>query len=474
MIPSPARLPLATLPRILQGGMGAGVSGWPLARAVSAHGQLGVVSGTAIDLILTRRLQDGDPTGECRRALEQFPVPGVAEWIVAGYHRPDGRPPGVPYRSKPMIGDQPSVRAMQLLVAANFVEVFLAKHGHEGPVGINYLHKIQAPLLPSLYGAMLAGVEVVIVGAGVPRTIPTILDRLARGEPVELGLEIAGGDATLHFDPAVLWSAAPPALTRPLFFPIVSSALLARTMVKKTAGGVDGLIVEGRTAGGHNAPPRGPIHLDAAGEPIYGDRDAVDIPAIADLGVPFWLAGGQGGPGRLDAALAAGATGIQVGTLFAFCEESGLAPSLKRAGFEGARDGTLRVFTDPVASPTGFPFKVLELEGTASEAEVHAERTRVCDLGYLRQAYRRDDGAIGWRCPGEPVDQWVAKGGDPDQAVGRKCLCNALAANIGHAQVRRDGREEPALVTTGDDIGALAGFAGIPTAGAVVDHLLGG
>jgi len=38
-------------PRIIQGGMGIAVSDWRLARAVSRLGQLGVVSGTAIDSI---------------------------------------------------------------------------------------------------------------------------------------------------------------------------------------------------------------------------------------------------------------------------------------------------------------------------------------------------------------------------------------------------------------------------------------
>ncbi|MDE3217251.1 MAG: nitronate monooxygenase, partial [Gemmatimonadota bacterium] len=49
------------LPTVIQGGMGAGVSNWMLARAVSLRGQLGVVSGTVIDTIFVRRLQDGDP-----------------------------------------------------------------------------------------------------------------------------------------------------------------------------------------------------------------------------------------------------------------------------------------------------------------------------------------------------------------------------------------------------------------------------
>ncbi len=52
----------------------------------------------------------------------------------------------------------------------------------------------------------------------------------------------------------------------------------------------------------------------------------------ARLGVPFWLAGGYG-----TAASAArraerwAHTGIQVGTAFAFCEESGLRADYKQA-----------------------------------------------------------------------------------------------------------------------------------------------
>jgi len=48
-------------PWLIQGGMGVGVSGWRLARAVARTGQLGVVSGTALDTLLIRVLQSGDP-----------------------------------------------------------------------------------------------------------------------------------------------------------------------------------------------------------------------------------------------------------------------------------------------------------------------------------------------------------------------------------------------------------------------------
>jgi hypothetical protein len=48
-----------SVPRIIQGGMGIRISSWELARAVSRKGELGVVSGTGIDTILVRVLQNG-------------------------------------------------------------------------------------------------------------------------------------------------------------------------------------------------------------------------------------------------------------------------------------------------------------------------------------------------------------------------------------------------------------------------------
>jgi hypothetical protein len=75
------------LPPVIQGGMGVAVSSWPLARAVAAAGQLGVISGTALDAVLARRLQDGDPGGHLRMALAAFPVPEMAEHVLARYFR---------------------------------------------------------------------------------------------------------------------------------------------------------------------------------------------------------------------------------------------------------------------------------------------------------------------------------------------------------------------------------------------------
>ncbi len=67
-------------------------------------------------------------------------------------------------------------------MVSNFVEVFLAREDHTNPVGINFLEKVQMPHLASIYGAMLAGVGYVLMGAGIPLHIPGVLD-LLRGPP---------------------------------------------------------------------------------------------------------------------------------------------------------------------------------------------------------------------------------------------------------------------------------------------------
>ena len=202
---------------------------------------------------------------------------------------------------------------------------------------------------------------------------------------------------------------------------------------------VDGFIVEAPAAGGHNAPPRGAARFDDSGQPLYGPRDEVDLAKLRELGKPFWLAGSRGRPGALAEARRLGAHGIQVGTAFAFTRESGLDPELRRAVIARVEEGISGVRTDPRASPTGFPFKVVDLPGTLSEEAVYEQRERVCNLGFLRSAYRREDGGVGYRCAAEPVEAFVAKGGEAAQTVGRKCLCNSLLANVGLAEPQAAG-----------------------------------
>jgi nitronate monooxygenase len=449
-------------PVVIQGGMGAGVSNWRLAQAVSRTGQLGLVSGTALDQILARRLQDGDDGGHMRRGLDAFPQRAMAERVWNSYFIPGGKSDRTPYKAvAPLTKDNPR-ELVELCIVANFVEVWLARQSHPNPVGINYLEKIQAAHLPCIYGAMLAGVGYVIMGAGIPLKIPGVLDRYVEHQLAEYPIHILGAlegdDNVARFDPREYMEGELEPLERPKFLPIVSSNTLALTMLKKANGRVDGLVIETRTAGGHNAPPRGKLQLSELGEPVYGDRDAIDIAKLRELGVPFWLAGGFGHPEKVREALALGAAGVQVGTAFEFANESGLRTDLKEALLHKVVATHAAVFTDPLCSPTGFPFKVARLKGTNSEGEIYAERPRICDLGFLREAYRTAEGGIGYRCAAEPVSVYLSKGGNVDDTVGRKCVCNGLLANIGYQQKRNGKREEYPLITAGDDLATVGRF----------------
>src|SRR5579863_9947260 len=306
---------MVQLPKIIQGGMGVGVSNWRLAQAVSRLGQLGVVSGTALDQVFVRRLADGDLGGHIRRGLDAFPFPDMARRLWQEYFVPGGKPSGTPYPLTPMHQRRDPRKLIELCMVANFVEVFLAREGHSNAVGINFLEKVQLPHLASIYGAMLAGVGYVLMGAGIPLHIPGVLDAYAEQRTAEYKPAVTGAaadfDARVYLDPAEYAEGPLPMLTRPKFLAIVSSNTLAATMLRRANGPVDGFILEGPTAGGHNAPPRGKLQLNDVGEPIYGERDRVNLAELRALGVPFWLAGGYGNAVKVQEALSEGAAGVQ-------------------------------------------------------------------------------------------------------------------------------------------------------------------
>src|SRR5664280_236832 len=186
-------------PQVIQGGMGVAVSGWPLARAVASSGQLGVVSGTALEAVCARRLQQGDPGGHVRRALASFPAPAAAERVLATYYVEGGIPAGSMFRGVPMWTLRPSRHLQELAVVANFVEVFLAKEGHGGPVGINFLRKIELPTPFACYGAMLAGVNYVRVTTSEIRDVsPAGAPRRGRPPSAIQFVGPAAGDTVLY------------------------------------------------------------------------------------------------------------------------------------------------------------------------------------------------------------------------------------------------------------------------------------
>ena len=131
-------------PWLIQGGMGIAISGWRLARAVARAGQLGIVSGTSIDNVFIRRLQDDGIDDALRAVLDRFPVPSIVDRVVDQFATTK-RSPRDPYRNLVMLTHRSTQHSQDLLVLAAYVEVALAKAGHDGLVGMNLLTRCKFP-----------------------------------------------------------------------------------------------------------------------------------------------------------------------------------------------------------------------------------------------------------------------------------------------------------------------------------------
>lgn len=458
---------------IIQGGMGIGVSTWGLAQEVALAGQIGTVSGTCAEIVCARLLQQGDIGGHIRKALDHFPIPDIAKRVYDRYFVHGGIPPRAKFKQVPMLSLAPPQSLVDLIVCANFAQVWLAKERHTGPIAVNFLEKVHLPHIFALYGALLAPVDIVVIGAGLPTQFPDIIDGLMAGKRVSYRIPVAntGEEVSLSFDPQSI--AGIPPHPRPDFLAIISLPLAGKIILDKTEGRVEGFIVEGAIAGGHNAPPRGSLTVTEKGEPIYGERDQPDFAKIRALGKPFWIAGGWASPEGLRKAQLLGAIGIQAGTIFAGCDSSGFAPDIKEKFLSLASRSELVVRTSARVSPTGFPFQVAQIPGTLSDEFLYEARPRVCDLGYLREFARLADGSLVHRCPAEPIDAYLRKGGKIEDTRGRGCLCNSLLSAIGLGQWR-DGYCEPPLITLGKDIPSFMKMKKVPySARDIIEYLLG-
>ncbi len=440
----------STLPTIIQGGMGVNISNFVLANQVSKLGQQGTLSGVVLEKIMAITLQRGDIGGHIRRALATFPFQDVVERVMNKYFVEGGIPEDVPLKGIPGFTIKPSKFLIELTICANYAFVWLAKEEHQNAISFNLLTDISMPIIYQIFGTMLADVDCITMGAGIPLQIPAMIKAFSEGQSVEYRVHITGPNITsfvMKFDPKEFFGREIPTLRKPKFIPIIASNLLAKIFMKKLPeGSVSGFVIEEPSAGGHNAPPRNTV-LDEAGIPlpIYGEKDVVDYSAIAKLGLPFWIGGSKASPEKLKWALGVGAAGIQAGSIFALCEESGMDPEIKKRVRKMGFEGKLSVTTDTRVSPTGFPFKVANLDETISENQIYENRIRICNQMALVKPYETPDGKIRYRCPSEPVESFVAKGGKIEDTFRRGCICNGLMATAGFGNLG-----EAPIVTLGD------------------------
>jgi len=464
---------------LIQGGMGAGVSTFEMAGVVAAEGGLGVVSLTAAGIILARKLANGDENW--LNTLDQIPNRQIAQKIKERYFIEGGKPKEEPYKPAPAISYRSSDMAEWLNVAGAFVQVRLAREVMEresrgdrhktGAIGVNLLTKIEPSTPSALYGAILGNADVVLMGAGLPLQTKRLLEDLSANRPTSMELSVSGANGqkyAIDFNPQ-RYNPGDRKFKPPAFVPIVSSFEVAQALL----GDADGVVLEGPPAGGHFVDIK---DYDIGEETLKFNK----------AGLPYWLAGGHGSPEGMREARKLGAVGVQAGSVFTLCRESGFRPDIKQ---ELQRlillDDGVEVIKSSVASPTGFPFRIARLPGTLADPEVYANRDRVCDIKQLLGLVRSDDGKVIPRCQAMPEESWVKANArifadlgifsnklpmsdtekDKKQKkekllllrqVGSMCLCNGLLAAIGLGQWRRgpDGQyhEEPALVTLGANI----------------------
>jgi len=328
------RLPLP----IVQGGMGVGVSLAPLAGAVAREGGLGVVSSACIDRLVSKR---------------------------------HGRRVGT--------------------YDAMYEEVSLAKAGG-GAVGVNIMVALQRDYEASVRGALDAGVDVIISGAGLPLGLPAIQD------PREAAL-----------------------------VPIVSSARALELICRKwerLGYRPDAVVLEGPLAGGHLG-----FKIDQVG--LEENRLERLLPPVKETaqrhgGFPVIVAGGVYTHEDISGFLALGADGVQLGTRFLATEESGATAAYK-AAVVAAGEEDIVVADDP-GSPCGLPFRVIRQSAMYQSALAH-RRPPKCDKGYV---LLKDAAGKFTRCPAKESNEHYF------------CICNGLLSSAGY----NGDREEP-LYTVG-------------------------
>ena len=137
---------------------------------------------------------------------------------------------------------------------------------------------------------------------------------------------------------------------------VVSSSKFAK---KCEEAGVDAVVAEGFEAGGHNG--REETTTLAL---IPQVREAISLPLIA--------AGGIGSGKAMLAAMALGAEGVQIGTLFAVSEESSASDAFKKLCVDLGEDGTMLALKK--ISPTRLIknelfAKIAEAENRGAEAD---------------------------------------------------------------------------------------------------------
>lgn len=318
--------------------MGVGVSMSPLASAVAREGGLGIISSACVDRLLSQRNGKRLNTYEAMREE---------------------------------------------------IELSKAKGGF---AGVNIMVALQRDYNDSVKGAIDAGADAIISGAGLPLNLPDI-----------------------H----------PPKDTA--LIPIVSSPRALDLICKKWERykyRPDAVILEGPLAGGHLGFKLEQVDLES-------NKLENLLPPVKDMAmkygnIPVIVAGGIYTHDDIKRFIAMGADGVQMGTRFLATEESS-ATELYKQAVVACREEDIHVAYRP-GSPCGLPFRII-LESPMYQSTLKQLRPPKCDKGYV--LLKDAEGKFSL-CP--------AKTDNKDYF----CICNGLLSSAGY----NPDKEEP-LYTVG-------------------------
>jgi nitronate monooxygenase len=323
---------------IVQGGMGVGVSLYPLAKAVAREGGLGVLSSACLDRLVSKR-------------------------------------------------DNKKLNAYE----AAYEEISLSKV-KGGFVGINIMTALVRDYSDSVRGALDAGADAIISGAGLPLNLPAI---------------------------------QPPKDTA--LIPIVSSARALDIICKKWGKlgyQPDAVVLEGPLAGGHLGFRADQVDLEE--NRLENLLPSVKEQAMKSGDFPVIVAGGIYSHEDIVRYMNMGADGVQIGTRFLATEESSATDAYKQA-VVAAKEEDIVVANRP-GSPCGLPFRIIKQSPMFVSALKRA-RLPKCDKGYVLLKDAEGRFSV---CPAKESNENYF------------CICNGLLSSGGY-----NGDKEEPLYTVG-------------------------
>ena len=344
---------------IIQGGMGVGVSLHSLAQAVAREGGLGIISSACLDRLVSKRIGKKINTYE-----------------------------------------------------AAYQEVSLSK-SQNGFAGINIMAALVRDFNDSVKGALDAGADVIISGAGLPLTLPAI---------------------------------QPPKDTA--LIPIVSSARALDIICKKwekLGYRPDATVLEGPLAGGHLGFRIDQVELES--NKLENLLPAVKEMAMKNGDFPVIVAGGIYTHEDIVRFMTMGADGVQMGTRFLATEESSASETYKQA-VVGAREEDIVVAHRP-GSPCGLPFRVIK-QSPMYASSLKRLRKPKCDKGYVLMKDAEGKYTV---CPAKEDNENYF------------CICNGLLSSSGY-----NSNEEEALYTVGTNASRVDKIVPVKT---LMDELTG-